>query len=360
VKRNAVFIAVVLGYSLLEVCVAFAMTVPSHQYYSNFRQQVLVLSLFLLIPGLAAILSGFIVGAGLWQRRALVTITTGVVGVPLLMAVLLFYAVVLDWMFGISAILGGLLVCVLVGGTVWLLRAISGAWRRWDSQLEVKSWLVGNRGYRSRQHAIRWALWIPTLVVLCVFLFFFESWGIATHIAIPDAGEIAEYRFSIPMKWILLNHSHDRQFGSAGSSGIVGSDVQNAPRTYLSASAPISFWSIRTEECGSSSISENSSANGQHRAIRTIEMGATKFTCSELRFSDKSWPITAEVSVSCSGPDRLRTEYFGRKSELSSFYEMLGTLKYTGNAPPCPVAWEKILAHSRETARTSIILPRKR
>ncbi len=169
-KRTLVFIAVVLGYSLLELSVAWAIPVPI--YSSNWNQEpVLALLLLVLIPGLAAIFSGFGFGAGLWRKRALVTVATGAVGVPLLMAALFFYAFVLDWMFGVSTIFGGLFACVLVGGTVWLLRVISRALRRWDSQLEVKSWLAGNQDYRLRQRAIRWALWIPSLMVSGYFRF---------------------------------------------------------------------------------------------------------------------------------------------------------------------------------------------
>ncbi len=76
--------------------------------------------------------------------------------------------------------------------------------------------------------------------------------------------------------------------------------------------------------------------------MRTIHgMGAAKFTCSEVWFSDKRWPVSAEVSVSCAGPERLNADYLGQKSELSAFYKMLGTLEYTGDAPPCPVTWQR-------------------
>jgi hypothetical protein len=361
-KQIAVFIAVVLGYSLLELCVAFALTVPVVSPYL-IRQPILAALLLVLIPGLAGIFSGFRYDPNQSLKRGLLTIALGL-SVPAGIVFAGVSLVAVGWGLETHPNLGILLALIVT--CVWLallsftIHRSRQKLRKWDCELEVSSWLDGKREYKLRQRAIRWALWIPSLVVLGVLLFFFESWGAASHIAVRCSGQLREYGFSIPMKWMVVEHVDYPQVGASRSTGITGTNVGRAPRAYFGGGAPLSSWTIETDECSLRLVRHRFSESVHaHQTTRTIGAGATKFACSEARLSEVNWPpVDPDVYVRCSGPERLTASFYGRKTELPLFYDVLRAVEYSGDSPPCPLNWQEGLRRAQSQSKNPLVNPK--
>ena len=49
----------------------------------------------------------------------------------------------------------------------------------------------------------RWALWMPTAIVILTCVFFDEAWAFASHILHPHSGMLIGYRVSIPLSWTV-------------------------------------------------------------------------------------------------------------------------------------------------------------
>ena len=169
-KKITIFIVIVLLYSLLELCVGLALMITGYRIYSV-REPLLSVLLLLLVPGLAAIFSGFRYSSITWRKRALVTFLLGVVGFPVLTLGLFFYTALVYLAFEAKVILGVLVACILLALILWPVRLIVRSLRRWDLRLEESSWLSGIEEYRVRQRAIRWALWIPSITVATFLVF---------------------------------------------------------------------------------------------------------------------------------------------------------------------------------------------
>src|ERR1700730_2669935 len=69
---------------------------------------------------------------------------------------------------------------------------------------ESEKWLAErrhpNQGQLKRRKTLkRWALWIPTVIVVLVCAFFDEAWPFASHLLHPHSGRLVGYQVSIPL-----------------------------------------------------------------------------------------------------------------------------------------------------------------
>ncbi len=84
--------------------------------------------------------------------------------------------------------------------------------------------------------AKRWAIWIPTAIVVIAFLFFPETWAIVSHLSHPGSGRLLGYRVSIPANWVVLTDEPD-----IGSSHTWSSVAAFHSKGVLRAGAP-AYW----------------------------------------------------------------------------------------------------------------------
>jgi hypothetical protein len=89
---------------------------------------------------------------------------------------------------------------------------------------EAEDWLAkrarGLMPYRAKSRTgKRVAIWIPTIVVTVLLLFFPETFGILLHVMYPTSGKLLRYRVSFPATWMVgdtsMNESHTWAFAGA-------------------------------------------------------------------------------------------------------------------------------------------------
>jgi hypothetical protein len=82
---------------------------------------------------------------------------------------------------------------------------------------ESKKWLAER--HHPNQHRVKtfriikkWAVWIPTIAVIVICIFFDEAWALTSHVLHPGRGRLIGYEVSIPLEWTI-------QYSDLGASG---------------------------------------------------------------------------------------------------------------------------------------------
>ena len=337
-RKALIIIAAVAGYSLLETALLLSSLVSRPVYYISNYQAVVYLGQFLLIPGLAALLSRIMYGPYRWPRRTLTILLAGSFGMPLAvivaMIVLAVPLVVLVWAFRVSHFLFALLLPVIVGGTLFGLLAAVRKSGKWSVQAEAARRLaerqsgVSPRDRQWRIRGIRLASCIPSAMVLLVFLFLPEIWGTLSHLSQPQSGNLPGYEVSLPATWIVLLHENQ----SDGRSWVTGLAVRGMGRgvsPYLRGDPPLSSWDIETEpyvEPEGSMRSRWTPEDSDVISRRVFMIGNDQLTCldyrpSYLHYGDFSEPSGAFVR--CSDGKRLSASFSGMRNQVAAFYEMV-------------------------------------
>jgi hypothetical protein len=184
----------------------------------------------------------------------LVILLVGTVGIPVAFFVGVFPLVLLFWAYDANVALFIVLLPAVIAVMAWLLML---AIRR-TSQLGVKHeaarWLADRHAnsdaHRRRQQnrAIRLALWIPSMLVLAVFSFPPEMWGVLTHINQSRAGELFGYDVAIPGTWVIVGGYKDKD-GASSVSGVVAHGMGVDLKGYFHLrNLSLSTWSVGTKE----------------------------------------------------------------------------------------------------------------
>src|ERR1035437_2606913 len=210
-KKPALIIAVVAGYSLLEVMLLLIFLLPEESLsYQGSRHAFLALSQFLTIPGMAVLFSLILYGRNHWKRRMAIHFVT-VPGFLMLILLMGLPAALIEWaynergmdltgssLFPIASLLYPVVILVMASVLIFYITRKAG---KRVVVLESSRWLA-------ERQAIRWSLWIPSLVVLTVFLFLPEVWGLLTPHATTGGGSVAWIRSHYPshMDHILPVH----------------------------------------------------------------------------------------------------------------------------------------------------------
>jgi hypothetical protein len=166
------------------------------------------------------------------------------------------------------------------------------------------------------------------LLVLPVFLFLPETWGIASHLAQRESGSLAGYKVAIPATWVILFH-HKSSDGYSGISGIAGRGLGLGvnPLRYDSLSA----WYVGTRSPDQKRSIDYRVEHSDivHRAELTV--GGEAMTCLDYwptyLYGPKSSENARIVHVSCSSSGRLGAGFDGMRSQVPDFYEMLATVR---------------------------------
>jgi hypothetical protein len=208
---------------------------------------------------------------------------------------------------------------------------------KWSVQAEAARWLaeresgVSPRDRQWRRRGIRLASCIPSAMVLLVFLFLPEIWGMLSHLSQPHSGNLPGYEVSLPATWIVLRHENQMN----GRSWVTGLAVRGMGRgvtPYLRGDPPLSSWDIEADSEVESDESMRTRWTPNDEDVisrRLFTIGNDQLTCldyrpSYLHYGDFPEPFAA--SVRCSDGKRLRASFSGKRSQVAAFYEMLSSI----------------------------------
>jgi MFS family permease len=340
VKKAFVIVSVVIVYCLLETSLLLGLMLPfPHPGPSPFQSAVLFGQL-LLIPGIAVLLSRAMYGPNGRRRRVLGILAVGAVGVPAAIGLLVALALIADWVSSITSsssitTVVFVVLLLLVGGSIALrlFKLVRKAAQR-NIQIEADNWLVNRRsGMDSSER--RWKLrgilaasWIPSLMVLLVFLFLPEVWGVLSHAVQPRAGQLPGYRVAIPITWIVLNYEEQPIDGRAWVTGLAGRGMGRGVTPYLDIDLPLSEWTIGTKQYNESRGPETLPRIPKEAPVveqRAVRIGSANVTCVKYPSPYQGWNIknSSTVFVSCSGAGRVYASFVGKDIHVLTFYSML-------------------------------------
>jgi len=331
VKNFLVIIAAVASYSIFETALLLVYLLPPSSYHP-LRDPLLAIVHLFTIPGLSVLFSLILFGTHQWRPRVAVRLLTAPGFVLLLVLTMLplgLLATILEKkgidlggssFFAISSVLWWIVFLAIV---VILSFLINKKARERSVELETSRWLterqaeIAPRAQRLRGWAIRLALWIPSVMVLTLFLFLPEVWGLLTHLRQPRAGELPGYQVIIPATWIIVSHYENSLTGSFGASGIVGDGLGIAVRRYLHPrDLPLSSWGVGVSDEPQRIPRRWVLSLGEVRAHHEFQIGKTALSCSEYL---PSWGVFVE----CSNSDRLHATFTGEKVHVPAFYKMV-------------------------------------
>lgn len=336
-KKALTIVAIVAAYCLFEIVLLLSIVTPNPGYpTSGIRQMVTGAAQLVLIPGLAAVFSRIIYGPYRWKRRALIILACGLGCVPGVLALVAVVAVPLAWAFSKGLLPFIALLVPFASGVVVGLFLVIRRIRRRSVRLESARWLAerqsgisaGERRWRNR--AIRWALWLPSLTVLLVFLFLPESWGIASHFEFRTQA-LTEYQVRVPASWIILQQDAQLEPGYSYISGLAGRGMAFSVTRYLHWwDVPLSSWSVGTQPyayLGASAPEHWVPKIENVIAQRDFLIGNTPLTCVDYwpsYLTERGKPQDSSIAyIECSSPNRLYASFVGERFHVPVFYKML-------------------------------------
>jgi hypothetical protein len=330
-KRALTIVAAVAAYTVFEMLLLMSIAVsPDAWVNPSLYHWIVVLGQLLLIPGFAVLYSWAMFGHYHWKRRSLVILAIGTLCIPAVLIPFSFTVLLIEWIDPTDEAFGTGLVLLTLCGVAYAAFRFVRWMRRRGVRMEAEHWLterqsgMGPREQRLRNRAVRWSLWIPSLSVLLLFLFFFEIWGALSHVAYRHAN-LPGYQLRVPLTWFIANYqqSNDetRLYGVTAKGPWRASGIRN-----LRAFA----WSIST-------ISEKESKRRSDYPLfidkdawREFSVGNESVTCQEefLRYYDP-WIGYQITSVKCSGSRGLRASFTGQQDEKAQFYKVLLQIRPT-------------------------------
>jgi hypothetical protein len=337
VKRALLIVAVVAGYSFLEAVLLLGVIVPSQSglltmptSYARFAG----CGQFLLIPGLAVLFSRIIYGRRKLGRRALLALLIGPLAFYLFLSPFVALVLIFDWTFVASRIMLGIVAVILFVAMAAAFRWCIRRSRKWNTEAEAERWLAerhaGSVERKWRSRSIRLALCIPVTIVLLVFLFLPETWGVLSHIRHPRLGDLPGYRVKIPVIWIVQYRGEDSD-GSSSVAGFFGRGIGSGfnPSRFDS----FSYWRFSTSSFSGSETIDYGRWSSQEEDIierRDVLIGGEHIQCVDYRYRwelDYSQRSSATAHVSCQGATRLRANFDGPRKVLPDFYRVLSEIK---------------------------------
>jgi hypothetical protein len=200
---------------------------------------------------------------------------------------------------------------------------------------EAEDWLAkrarGLMPYRAKSRTgKRVAIWIPTIVVTVLLLFFPETFGILLHVMYPTSGKLLRYRVSFPATWMVgdtsMNESHTWAF--AGAFECKGPFRAGLTR-YTHGNPPASAMEFWDSPGGDPATRQPPS--GTLFSTRTFPLGKDSITCREYIPTYLHWQGNEDVRlIECSTPRRdFFASFGGDWSAVPYFYRTLGGIRAT-------------------------------
>jgi hypothetical protein len=232
--------------------------------------------------------------------------------------------------FLIQGSLGGLAFAALFligAGSYFVFRRIT---REDQLRSESEKWLAEHRHpnqlqLKRRRALKRWALWIPTVIVVVVCVFLDETWPFASHLLHPYSGRLGEYRVSIPLTWaIVFAYGNEDD----GNSVLVTQRYRGLLRAGSGLYAgrrlpfPISTMGFRSTRAGDPIASKTNTP-----ISTALPFGNRVITCWEE--PPPEWMIVKRY-IACATPEGDFSSWFGgSEDDTSDFYRTLESTKPT-------------------------------
>ncbi len=340
VKRALLIVAAVAGYSFVETAVLLSVIAPRESVSTSVTGAALVgWSQFLLIPAMGVLFSRVIYGSRKLGRRALIALLIGPLVFCLFLSPFAAIALIFDWTFIVSRIILAVVTAVLFVAMAAALRWCLRRSRQWNAEAEAERWLAerqsrpSERKWRSR--SICFALCMPFTIVLLIFLFVPETWGLISHIAYPHADDLPGYRVKIPVRWIILSGTGEQSNGSSRVSGIAGKGIGLGGN-------PLRHDSLLAWQIGTKSFDRSEGTDydrwlhreGDILSRSVIVVGNESLVCLDYWPSYDGGPprsVAATIAnVTCGGSTRLVASFYGKRNQLPAFYRMLSEITQGG------------------------------
>jgi len=198
-------------------------------------------------------------------------------------------------------------------------------------QAESEKWLAERRHpnpphLKRRKRLKRWALWIPTVIVVLMCVFFDEAWPLASHMVHPESGRLIGYQVSIPLTWAVAFNTY-RNEGDAHSIVVAqryrgllraGSGLFVGRRPPFS----ISMMNFRSTPGGDPFASK---PDTPIISRLTLPFGKRAITCWEE--PPPQWMIVRRY-ILCSTPEGdFSGSFSGNDEDVSEFYRTLESTK---------------------------------
>lgn len=199
-------------------------------------------------------------------------------------------------------------------------------------QDEAQRWLAGRLQktvtQRSRARSLKQMIvWVPSVLVLPLFLFLPESFGVMTHFWWENPSELKGYEVELPATWIVDGWDA----GQASTWAFVGAFeckglVRSGIRRYLRATPIVSEMSFRTP----SGISpEHEQWRGAPLSQDTVRLNTDSITCLHYTPRYRKWESSEELrDIECStAKGDLAASFLGDVSSVPTFYSVLKSIR---------------------------------
>lgn len=335
-NKPAAIILAVAGYSIAEIIILFSLVAPHPLYSPTPYQWAAAFGQLILIPGMAAVVSFAQYGKYQCLRRTLAILRNGILMVPAAILSILLPGWLLVRCYEVSwklfAVAFPIVTLAVVLAWVFLMRK-SGNWaviaeaERWLSERQAG---VSQRDRAKRRRSVRFAVCVPTLLVLPIFLFLPEIWGISSHFGQLDSGNLSGYRVGIPATW-LITFRYEYSDGSSGVEGISAKGIGRGVNPFHDDS--VSSWRVATDSYEPRPRIEHDRPNSYSDILSRTDLIVTGevITCVDYWPSNAWSPDRSEsvriAHVKCSGSGRLSATFDGMRSQLPAFYKMFAGIK---------------------------------
>ncbi len=196
---------------------------------------------------------------------------------------------------------------------------------------ESERWLAERKkGSNGRTKSLkiikRWALWIPTVTVILVCVFFDDAWPIATHLLDRGRGRLTGYEVAIPLTWSIAYFDLRRQ-GDANNIVVVERYrglIKAGSGPYLGTRRPLSISNINFRSCpGGHPVSVEP-------LTEIISVRVLPFTKGTIECHEDVLPrwMTSGHYIRCFTPTGdFSANFNGIDADVAAFYQMLGSVK---------------------------------
>jgi hypothetical protein len=209
---------------------------------------------------------------------------------------------------------------LMIGLLLYFRHKTRDSWIR----AEAKQWLAEQSqplAYARRSRLWRSVLWIPSVLVLVIFLFFPETSGLVSHLFCGPTVRLHQYRLKIPLTWIVATSSDSSVWVIAGK-GIARVGL----RRYWRGEETISEMSIYARS-DLPPLSEWYLSRARILSKQTLKLGQEELTCLDIVSYADAQPLPINpsfVEIFCSSDQNdFNASFSGQRSDSSAFYGLL-------------------------------------
>ena len=198
---------------------------------------------------------------------------------------------------------------------------------------ESEKWLAerrhpGPRLLKRRKTIKKWAVRIPTAIVVLTWAFLDEAWSFASHVLHPHSGKLIGYQVSILLTWTIPSYTSSTYNGEYAHSIVVAERFRGLSRAWSSLSVggrpsfSASTMNFRSTPAGDPLATKPASTI---LSAGTLPFGNGTITCREE--APPRW-MTEPRYIHCSTPTgNFSGNFSGSNEDADEFYRVLMRVK---------------------------------